>query len=218
MRWSVVRRLANPTALVMVVISLLLPFMSASCSGQVPPGVPHEERQQWRVTYDGLDILAGRRPDVAFADRASKGELRTVEGSELSDLIGRRPPAPRPQPLAWLAVALIVVAVAATALRSPRRRAIVVAGLALSAALALYTATLLAREQAVETVAEVLRATASSGQPPSTPVRQWESYPWVRDRFQFEHGFWIAIGTLVAVGMTNTAVAVPGRTAAVRGR
>jgi hypothetical protein len=211
-RWPVLRRLAEPTALAMVVVCVLLPFFSASCNGEQQP-VPVQERQQWRVTYDGVDILVGGQPDVA---RADGGPLRTLEGRELVDLLGSEPSALRPQPLAWLAVALVVTAMVATATRRSRRHAATVAGLLLLAALALYAATLLAREQAIDAVAEVLRPYIGSSQqqPPSTPIREWENYPWVRDRFRFEYGFWIAIGTLFLLGMVNVARAVPIRSRA----
>jgi hypothetical protein len=103
----------------------------------------------------------------------------------------------------------------ATVPRRRRRHAATVAGLLLLAALALYAATLLAREQAIDAVAEVLRRSFSmSDEPPSEPIQQWEQYPWVRDRFRFEYGFWIATGTLFLLGMVNVARAVPIRSRA----
>jgi hypothetical protein len=211
-RWPTLRRLADPTALGLVVVCLLFPFLNVSCSTEVPRGVPEQEHQQWRVTYSGLDILVGGQPEVAVADRSTDGELRTRRGPDLIDLIGQEPSALRPQPLAWLAVTLIVAAAVLAAAGGTPRRAAIVAGLTLTAALALYAATLLAREQATDTVAQVLRsATNTSAGPISTPIREWEHRPWVRDQFQFRYGFWIAIGTLVAAGLASVVRAVPTR-------
>lgn len=159
-RWAgrrLVRRLASPAGLLLAALCLVLPFLSGACLGEPSQGVPEQQRQQWRVTYTGVDILIGGQPDVAWADANSQGRLRLLDEADLLDLMGQPPSPLRPQPLAWLAVALIAAALAATALRATRRRAAVTAGLALVAALALYAATLLAREQAVDTMAGVLR-------------------------------------------------------------
>jgi hypothetical protein len=209
-RWPVLRRLTEPAVLALVVVCVLLPFISASCTSK---DVPAQDRREWRVTYDGLDILVGGQPDVAMAEG---GPLRTLNRREIVDLIGSEPSALRPQPLAWLALALVATAAVVTATRQRRWHAATVAGLLLLATLALSAATLLAREQAIDAVAEVLRPYIGSSQPepPSTPIRQWEQYPWVRGRFRFGYGFWIAAGTLFLLGMVNVARAVPIRSRA----
>jgi len=207
-RRPVVRRLASPVGLALTVVCLALPFLSASCSGDAPPDAP-DARQQWRVSYTGADILVGGKPDVAWADHTRPGPPQRLSEAELVDLIGQPATPLSPQPLAWLAVVLIAGALAAAALRGTRQRATVTAGLALVAALALYAATLLARDQAVDAVAEVLRRVASGSSAPSKePIREWEYYGWVGGRFRFGYGLWITIGILLALSLANAAEAV----------
>jgi hypothetical protein len=206
--WPLLRRLASPAGLALAVACLALPFLSASCSGDAPPDRP-EVRQQWQVSYTGTDILVGGEPDVAWADESRPGPPRRLSEAEVVDLIGQPATPLSPQPLAWLALALIAAAMAATALRGARQRATVTAGLALVAAVALYAGTLLARDQAVDAVAEVLRRVASgSAAPSSEPVREWEHHGWVGGRFRFEYGLWTAIGILLAVSLANAAQSI----------
>ena len=207
------RRYGSPVGLVGVLLCLVLPFLTASCSGTGPPGEePLEQRQTWQVTWTGTDVLAGGRPDVAFAIGDNPSPPRRLGNAEVVELLGDRPAPLRPQPLAWAAVALIMTAIAVAASGETRRRAAVTAGLALVAGLALLAATLLAREQATEQVAEMLRrASVGSGASPTEPVRSWEHYARTRGLFGFGYGFWLSTGVLLLVGMTNVALAVPGR-------
>jgi hypothetical protein len=207
-----VARLFSPAGLALAALCLLLPFITAGCATGAPQGLPAQQGQEWRVTYTGVDVLVGGQPEVAWADQTSNGQLRTLNEAELVKLIGQPPAPPGPQPLAWLAVALMAAALAVTALRATRRRAAVTAVLVLVAAVALYAATLLVREQAADAVAEVLRSAMPSGagRSSSAPIRDWEHFPWVRDRFELRYGCWAAIGTLLLVGMANVALAVPG--------
>lgn len=207
-----IRRFGSPVALAGVLLCLLLPFLTASCSGsEEPPDDPPVLPQAWRVTWTGTDILTGGRPDVAWADHGTGPPLR-ISDAEVVDLLGDRPPPLRPQPFGWAAVVLVVAALAVAASGVTRRRAAITAGLALVGGLGLLAATLLAREQATELVAEVLRRGATgSDPPPGEPIRSWEYYAGVRDLFHFGFGFWLATGGLFLVGMTNVALAVPGR-------
>jgi hypothetical protein len=213
-RSALLRRLASPAGLVLVLLTVLLPFVSGACTPQAQTGVPQEQREGWRVTYDGTDMLVGGRPDIEFADGSSNGRLRRLSGNDVRDLIGDARTKLDPQPLAWLAVALVVAGVAAGIVRSTRWRAVVTAALALAAGLAMVAATLLAREQSIDMAAAILQGIgAPRGQPPQS-VRNWEQYDQVRDMFRLRHGFWLATGVLLVVGMTNVALAVPGRTSA----
>src|SRR5688572_3893986 len=108
-----VRRLASPTGFVVAALCLLLPFVSASCSSEKFE-VPEGQYQRWRVTYTGADLLTGGQPAVAWDDGYSGRGLRRLDEADLADLIGPLPAPLRPQPLAWLAVALIAAAVVGT--------------------------------------------------------------------------------------------------------
>jgi hypothetical protein len=205
--------MASPTGFGLAVLCLLLPFVTASCSGaQIE--VPESHSQRWRVTYTGGDLLAGGQPDVAWDNSYSPGGLRPLDEAGLVDLIGQLPAPLRPQPLAWLAVALIATAVVGTAVWWQARWSRIVAAVAaMGAAVSLYAATLRARDHAIEATASVLRrAVRLSPDPPLTPLEQWEYYPWVRDQFHLDYGLWIAIGLLLAVGGINLGLAVTGRT------
>lgn len=196
-----VRRLASPAGLIMAGLCLLLPFMSASCASESRP------RVQWQVTYTGVDVLTGGRPDVAFTDDADKEPIHTLDDAEVRQLLGT-PPAPLPpQPSAWLAVALLVAALAATALPSRTWRRTATGGLALAAAVVLLGATVLARHDATDAVAAVLSrldAAPSAPAPTVAQLRAWDSYGQVRDTFHYAYGLWLAIAALLTVGVANT--------------
>jgi hypothetical protein len=176
--------------------------------------VRQEQGQGWRVTYDGTDVLVGGRPDVEFADESSHGRLRRLSDNDERDLLGDARTDLDPQPLAWLGVALVVAGVVAGLVHSARWRAVVTAALTLAAGLAILAATLLAREQAIDMAAGILQGIgAPREQTPQSPGN-WERYDQVRDMFRLGHGFWLATGVLLVVGMTNVAQAVPGRMSA----
>ncbi|MEU8238401.1 hypothetical protein AB0C07_09160 [Actinoplanes missouriensis] len=192
------RRLLSPAGLIMAGLCLLLPFMSASCeSGQ--------QQVRWRVTYTGVDVIAGGKPAVAFTDDVIRRPMRTLDAEEERRLLGTSPTPLPPQPVAWMAVALMTAALAATALPSRYWRATATAGLALPAAVLLVGATMLARRDATDAVAAVLSRTTSP------EVRRWEHYGQVSDMFGYTYGLWIAVGTLSAVGVVNLVGAVSRR-------
>jgi hypothetical protein len=198
-----VRRLASPVGLIMAGLALLLPFMSASCASDQQPSM------QWGATYTGVDVVTGGRPDVAFTDDADREPIHTLDDVEVIQLLGALPESLPPQPVAWLAAALMVAALGATALRSRGWRTTFTAGLALAAAIVLWGATTLARHDAADAFAAVFsRIGAPSGPPPTVPeLRDWEDYDRIRDAFRYGYGFWIAIVALLAVGTANTLVA-----------
>jgi hypothetical protein len=203
------RRLGSPLGLAGVLLCLLLPFLTASCSGGSPEA---GLGQKWRVTWTGVDVIAGGRPDVAWAGADDPGPPRRLSDAEVVDLLGEPPSWPGTQPFGWAALILVVAALAVAASGATRRRAAITAGLALVAGLALLAATLLAREQAVDMAADVLRGTVAGPDPSSDePVRNPDLYRAVRDLFRFGYGFWLASGALFLVGMTNVALAVPDR-------
>lgn len=196
-----VARLASPAGLIMAGLCLLLPFLSASCGSEERP------RVQWQVTYTGIDVLTGGRPQVAFTDDADREPIHPLDDAGVRRLLGSRPAPLPPQPVAWLAAALMAAALAATALRSRIWRTTATAGLALAAAVVLWGATTLARHDATDAVAAVLSrlAAAPSAPPPTVPqLRQWDHYRQVQDTFRDEYGFWIALAALSAVGAANT--------------
>ncbi|MBM2615842.1 hypothetical protein JIG36_09770 [Actinoplanes sp. LDG1-06] len=197
MRWS--RRLLSPAGLVLAGLCLLLPFLSASCASEGPP------RVQWRVTYTGADIVAGGRPDVAFTGDADREPIHDLDGGEMKRVLGGPPAALPAQPVAWLAAALMVAALAATALRSRAWRTSLTGGLALAAAVVLWGAAVLARRDAVDAVTAVLSQVTGS-RPPDE--RAGDTYEQVRALFHFTYGLWLALSVLATVGVASTVAAV----------
>jgi hypothetical protein len=181
-------------------LCLLLPFFTASCTSEEQP------RAQWQVTYTGADVLTGGRPAVAFTMDADQNPIRPLDDAELLGLLDA-PPAPLgPQPVAWVAAALMVAALIGTALPSRIWRATATAGLAIAAAVVLWGAVVLARQDATDAVATVLsQATSARDDTPMTgpELREWDSYPQIRDLFRYLYGFWIAVAALLAVGVAN---------------
>jgi hypothetical protein len=197
-----VRRLGSPAGIILAGLCMLLPFISASC------GTEQRSGAQWRVTYTGVDVLARRRPTVAFTDDATKQPMHTLDDTELRRLLGKPPPPLPPQPLAWLAVALMATALAATTLPAPRWRITGTAGLTLAAGVLLWGATMFALQDAKDAmVRELGQSNMSPSKPPPTvrDLRNWEQdNPKARDLVHYEYGLWIAIATLSAVGVANT--------------
>lgn len=178
--------------LVLAGLCLLLPFLSASCAAEEPP------RVQWRVTYSGVDVLTGGRPEVAFTDDADREPIHRLDDAEAVRVLGAPPTSLPAQPVAWLAVALLVAALAATALPSRSGRRTATAGLAVAAAVVLWGATALARQDATEAVSAVLsRLTTSSTAPAPTGS---DHHVQVR----YAYGTWLALASLGAVGVANT--------------
>ena len=206
---SLVRRWTSPSGFLLVALCLLFPFLIGSCSYPPEAGLAPQEQQAWRVTYTGMDLLVGGAPDVEVADHASQGRLRALDDGDLVQYLGHHPEPLKPHFLAWLTVALLAIAAALGALRPSRWTASVMGGLAAAATATLVGATILARRQATDDVANVIRRTF--GGPPNQPlppVTDWEYYPAIADMFRFGYGFWIAIGVLIALTGANTAQAM----------
>jgi hypothetical protein len=195
-----VQRLASPVGLVMAGLCLLLPFMSASCASQEP------QAPQWQVTYTGVDVIAGGRPEVAFTADAGQTPINTLDDAEVRRLLGGPPTSLPPQPVALVAAALMVAALAATALPSRTWRLTGTAGLALAAAIVLWGATVLARRDATDAVAAVLSQVGDHSGPPMTvpELHEWDSYGPISKMFHYTYGLWVAIAVLSAVGVANT--------------
>lgn len=206
---SLIRQWARPSGFLLVALCLLLPFLIGSCSYPPEAGLAPQEQQAWRVTYTGMDLLVGGAPEVEVADNANQGRLRTLDDGDLVEYLGHRPEPLKPHFLAWLTVALLATAAALGALRSSRWTASVVAGLAAAATATLVGATILARRQATDAVAYVIRRTYG-GLPdqPLPPITDWEYYPAIADMFRFGYGFWVAIGVLLVLTGVNTAHAL----------
>jgi hypothetical protein len=195
------RRLASPVGLLMAGLCLLLPFMSASCATEERAPV------QWRVTYTGVDVITSGSPDVDFTADADREPIHRLDDVEVRQLLGTSSAPLPPQPLGWLAAALMTAALAATALATRTWRTTFTAGLAFAAAVVLSGATILARHDATDALAAVMSQfnATSSAPPPTVPqVRAWGSYGEIRDMFRYEYGFWIAVVALFVVGVANT--------------
>ncbi|MEU4562712.1 hypothetical protein AB0F72_30410 [Actinoplanes sp. NPDC023936] len=192
-----VARLASPAGLVLAGLCLLLPFLSASCeSAQTPV--------RWQVTYTGVDIFTGGRPEVAFTGDAGREPIRRLDDAEAERVLGAPPEPLPPQPVAWVAVTLMAAALAAAvAVPSRRWRAAATAGLALAAAVVLAGATTLARRDAADAVAAVVSKVVTSSGPSVPELRRWEHYDQVSDLFSYGYGFWLAIVALSAVGVAG---------------
>ena len=187
-------RAAGPAGLILAGLCLLLPFLSASCDSD-------EQRVRWQVTYTGTDLLTGGRPDIDFTDDVTREPRHRLDDAEVDQLLGAPPPRLPRQPVAWLAAALLVAALAATALPSRRWRTTATAGLALAAAIVLAGAVMLARPDAIDAVASVVsRVGATSSVRPGAGVSGQ-----VRDLFRFRYGFWTAIALTSTVAVANIA-------------
>ncbi|WP_306213797.1 hypothetical protein [Actinoplanes sp. RD1] len=195
------QRGTGPAGLVLTALCLLLPFLSASCASEETP------RQQWRVTYTGVDVLAGTAPEVAFTEDADKTPIRELGAAEAEQLTGAAPLTLPAQPVAWLAVALMAAALGATGLPSRAWRTTAAAGLSLAAAVVLAGAMVLARRDVTDAVATVLRSGSASA-PVATPVRQWDAYGEVGGMVHYAYGSWIAIALLAAVGVGHLVAAL----------
>ncbi|GAB2586731.1 hypothetical protein Aab01nite_51190 [Paractinoplanes abujensis] len=202
---GLLRRLPAPAALVLAALCLLLPFMSASCSTDEPP------RTQMRVTYTGSDVLTGGTPAIHYTDDAGRKPIHRLDDAEAEALLGPQPLSLPAQPVAWLAVALMLLALAATGLPSRLWRATSLGGLALAAAIVLFGSTVLARRDATDVVAGIfLRSGGSSTDPAPAvaEVRAWDSYDQVAATFRYGYGLWVAVAVLAVVGVAATVEAL----------
>jgi hypothetical protein len=193
------RRLARPGVLLLVSISLFLPFLTASCDR---PGV---RSPQWRVTYTGADLVAGGRPDIDFTDDSELEPMRRLDGDGVRNLLGELAPALPAQPMALAAVALLLVLAASAALPA-RWRAPATAGSSLAAAVVMWGAVELAKRDAADDLAGRLMQVASTSRTPApstAQVRQWDQYDAVHDLFRAGYGFWVAVASLAVLGVAN---------------
>ncbi|MEV4343291.1 hypothetical protein AB0J83_02250 [Actinoplanes sp. NPDC049596] len=194
-------RLGSPAGLILAGFCLLLPFLTASCSSEEAP------RAQWRLSYTGIDVLTGGRPDVELTDDADKEPMRRLDDAEVEEFLGA-PPASLPTlPLAWPAAALLLAALAATALPSRTWRTTATGGLALAAAVVLAGATVLARNDATGVVASVMSGVFSE-RIERPALREGAVYGEVSDMFRYGWGLWITLALVAAVGVANTVAAV----------
>jgi hypothetical protein len=193
------RRLARPGVLLLVGVSLFLPFLTASCS---EPGV---RSAQWRVTYTGSDLVVGGRPDIDLTVDSELAPMRRLDDDGVRNLLGEPAPALPAQPMAWAAVALLLV-LAATAALPARWRAPATAGSALAAAVVTWGAVELAKRDATDDLAARLMQLASTSRPSASSteqVRQWDQYDAVHDLFRPGYGFWVAVASLAVLGVAN---------------
>lgn len=204
-RPSRARRLVSPAGLVLAGLCLLLPFLSASCASEESP------RTQWRITYTGVDVITGGVPDIAFTQDADEEPIREQSDAELASVLGAPPPALPSQLLAWPAAALLVAALAATALPSRRWRAAGTAGLAFAAAIVLGGATMLARHDAADAVAMTLSVANGSPQEAGPGLREWDFYDRISGAFRYAYGLWACLAALVAVGVLDTVRVIRNR-------
>lgn len=186
---------ASPAVLILAALCLVLPFLSASCTSE-------QQSVHWRVTYTGVDVIAGGRPDVDFTDDVNREPMHRLDDAEARQVLGEPPASLPAQPLGLLAVALMAVALAASALRSRLWCHTAVAGLSLAAAILLWGATVLARNDATDALAAVASQLASP--PPASPdLRSWEQYDQLRETFRYLYGFWLALAALATVAVAN---------------
>jgi hypothetical protein len=200
-----VRRLASPAGLILAGFCLLLPFLTASCASEEEP------RSQWRLTYTGIDVVTGGRPEIAMTEDADKTPIHPLDDDELEEWLGAPLDSLPTLPLAWPAAALLLAALAATAVPSRAWRTTTTGGLALAAAVLLAGATVLARHDATDTVASLGTGLVSdrvASPPPVPELRQSNYYGGVSDMFRYAWGLWITLGLLAVVGVANTVEAV----------
>ena len=190
-------------------LCVLLPFVTASCSTAQSPS------EHLQVTYTGVDLLTGGKPDVTVIVRSGRrpgGQVsRPTDAQNLaSAVIGPVPP----QPLVWVALVLMVAAALAAAVPARLPRATITAGLALAAAVILAGAAYLARTHIADsTTANVIALGRPSRLPPPTTaeIRGYENYQRIRDAFHYGYGVWAALTALSFVGLANGAALVGRR-------
>ena len=194
-----ITRLTSPVGLILAGLCLLLPFLSASCTSDETP------RVQWRITYTGADLLTGGAPVVASSDDAGRTPIRDLDDAEMAEIGGAEAASLPRQPLAWLAVALMVLALAAAVVPSPIWRTTATAGLAIAAAVLLFGATMLARQDATDTLVTLSDGLTNSRvrEVPDTPARQGARHDQIESTFRYGYGLWTAIAALAAVGLAN---------------
>lgn len=194
-----VTRLTSPVGLILAGLCLLLPFMSASCTSDRTP------REQWRITYTGTDLLTGGPPVVAYTDDAARTPIRDLDAAEAAEMAGALPASLPRQPLAWLAVALMALALAAAVVPSPTWRTTATAGLAIAAAVLLFGATMLARQDATDTLVTLSDGltTSRAREVPDPQARQGALRDEIGATFRYGYGLWTALAALAAVGLAN---------------
>lgn len=162
------RRLVSPAGLVLVLLCFGLPFLTVSCQTPVA---------SVSVTYTGWDFAVGGQPDV----------VESGEASDHPDPRAEQTPATF-QPLALVAVLLVVAGIAAAAARPPTR---MVAG----AVTGFLAAMLLVVNQGVVRGSMRQELATSAFLPPSALDNMIES----------RLGFWLAL--LLLFGVTGYNVA-----------
>lgn len=156
------RSLLRPAGFVIAGLLFLAPFVTVSCDvpggfGRAAPGATS--------TYTGVDLVVGGEPRIEPRDKVRDGEPMRLD----------------PQPLAMLAVILILAGVVVSlAVRDPLRRSAAASVIAGGAAVFLVTNQL--------TVNSLLRARLPSG----------------KDYLHNESGFWLCLITLTLTMAVNS--------------
>jgi hypothetical protein len=181
-----VRRLLSPAGFLLVAMCFLLPFVTVSCEmGTVDA----------TATYTGTDLVGGGVPDRTIPVEPELG--RTDSGSvTLPELTGGDEQPIAVQPLAVIAMGLLVLGIAAAALPQAGPRAALAAGLAAVAALVLIVGQLVAKQWLTTKLAAALHDSGVAGKP--------------SDMIHTRYGFWVTLALLAAVAAGNTVALVRG--------
>jgi hypothetical protein len=205
-RHLLARRLVRPIGLLLVAGCFLLPFVTVSCSpasraASVPPDWPREST--FAVTYTGTDLGARARPRVSFGTDETLNQQLADLKKELAEDVPRL----RVQPLI-VAFVLVLVGVAAVALRSPWARDLAGAATAILAIIFLIGGQLIALHR-VHRGVEDFPASKLSVDPNDVPAHN--SMVDVLD-VGTGYGFWLALMLLLAIGTASVAQLVRSST------
>jgi hypothetical protein len=201
-RWvrlhPLVRRLLSPAGFLLVACCFLLPFVTVSCTPA--------PKATLSLTYTGADLVAGSRAEVGVTDEFRRIYKPIAEAYGLPSSTGAvrdtqtKPIAP--QHLMAMALALAISGIVLSGLTQPWPRALAVSGTALTAAIILGGAEVIAVHAArirLDTDAGPLIGTTSNGVV-TIPAR-------LHLAIQAQYGFWLAL-SLLAVLAAGNAIAV----------
>ena len=197
-RWA--WRLVSPAGFALVFACLWLPFLFGPTRSQLPPELPPIFEPSF--TYSGVDLTLGGSADLVTLQWQPDQSLRAGPISD-RDLFGRPQPRLRGGVYGTAVIILLGAGLLAALLPVARVRAIIVAGAALFAALALLAVELTQRRAVAATVLPDLLGTF---------IGVSRTAPLPVQYVSFRYGFYLAMGLLIVIGFAHVAIAVPGRT------
>jgi hypothetical protein len=195
-----VSRLWSPVGLLLAGLLFALPFLTVSCTGPGPAG---RTGTSLTYTFQGTDLLTGGHADLTWRqDRDGRSE-RVLAADDYRSSGGNGQPPGLPidaQPFAIVAVVLLLAGVAAALAPIRELRALGAGAAALLAATALVLSETQAYRALVGDAARYAPAYGTTGAGGAA-----------QDAVRTAYGFWLALGVLAAVAVTNLAVRLDDR-------